>query len=1626
MNKKFVIILMAVLALATAFTTSAQTPKRELRAGWLTTVSNMDWPSIRGTSASVVAQQKSELITILDAMKEANLNSVYFHARNMCDAYYPSQYAPWSNYLTGQRGLNPGWDPLAFLVEECHKRGMQALAWLNPYRYSGSTTATSVQHTSWNTSFDQTMKQHIINSGTYPYYYTLKPSDPWTLQHIKNVVTELATNYDIDGIIFDDYFYPNNMAENSTAGDWSDYQSQGGGMSIGDWRRSMVNNMVKEVNNTLKSINPSLIFAISPAGIAGSAGTLGNKYTSDGITANPCDNDWQYNGIYSDPLAWLKAQSIDYISPQLYWATTHTTNAFGTQTDWWSKVANTFGRHNYPSHYVASGESTAYSSNIIRLDDSSTFPELKAEVDLTRQYTRNAAPGSVLFSIKWLATKSAFRSYIKDNIFTRPALRPALSWLPKGNYTAPANLTLNANVLSWDKVTNDRGAHYAVYAIPNTLTLEKAKGADGIKGDYLIATPYTNSLDIASRYRNGYWFAVTAVDAAGNEYAPTVINEPDPGTLPDVKPSITKIEGQANWNEVWKNTSTYNSARNLCYGDGYVFVAEAASNGRIYVLDAKTGTRVKELSTTGISGGTYSICGVQYVNGKIYACNLTTSPSTTPIKVYCWDNIDDTPRVVLSQTTNKLGRAGDHFGISGDPLTNGYFYFIANKDNNNTAIRFKMSNGNVAGSETTGFPIQLGYSPHIDPVDDYSFWVTTSLNNPIRYNWVSGGTATQAETTGSILGNTLGSAFAPFTMSDGKDYGFVIDYLGTSSTQGCANLIRKQNGDWNTGANVHLPQNGLGTSSNSSHASSLAVNLTNFGGSTIQVDMWVLVTNQGIAHYTAEAADAIVHDNADRFYRVPCKGSLMGKKLMQLSKPASNGSYVFRCYGNTGFRLDVNNAEDDNSKNVQIWDASSQTFEIIHVANGYYKIRPSFSTNRVIDVNGGGKTDGTNIQIYDWNKSDAQLWKFVKNDDGSYQIISKLGDNLALDVNGGTFAQGTNVQLWTKNTSNAQKWILEPVSETYILPETVVPDSYFVKYLYENGLAKVYNEKNHEITGNATIAANFDTDVKAGTNEHIVVLADEVTELNNMGHYGKTWTVETDTHKGHFEGITNFKGMEYFVNLKRLELNRNVYGDDAGNYAGQYSLIKDGNLDLTYNTKLEWLDLDYAKLTEISDTKNPSLKNLTNLKYLNLSNNEFVNFDMRPYTKLERLEMTHNFNLMRIDANRNDSLIELAIFDSMYGWDSNYTLQKLVNNFPNLAFLHAFATFTSDLDLSQHNKLQSIWLHNPVFGDRQRPKGNWLHNLDLSGCTELRDVHVQNMHLAALNIPSSLLNEPLSDEYKDLQFSREVTQNTNARGAKLKPYLQLDNNYRHIQADLSKWQDPTTKKTYYVYYLRTQWTGEGANEPVMAEKKGYYDVLKYKNYTDDNSKYDPSNWEVSTVHLSNSLADDFFDAAKVMGAATAKCTNTIEAQGVLTHSAKTEDGSLPLCTVTDGHFDFPEMLPDDVRDAFNGNVKGSIIILKAGVGEPNWDDAPSSICYAYNILSTKTKAAEYIPNMYFYLDIDYPSIVTGVSDIDTTKQVSSVEYYNPAGIMSITPFSGINIVVVKYTDGTMQTKKIIK
>lgn len=514
MTKKLTFIIIALVLMLPGI--KAEEQKREMRAAWLATVSNIDWPSERGTGAAVIARQKQSLIDYLDGFANTNMNAVCIQVRSMCDAMYQSSYEPWSSYLTGTRGTNPGWDPLAFAVEECHKRGIECHAWVNPYRYANGGPST------WNTAQDQALQNSGIlltytnSSGTTT--TVLNPGLPASRERIVNVCREMIENYDIDGIIFDDYFYPSGIPTNSSAADYQLWRNSGTTMTFANWRRAQVNQMVADVYNMVQMVKPQVRFAIGPAGVAGTASTSASQH---GVNPCPTGSDWQYSSLFSDPLAWLEEGTIDYISPQLYWKRNHSTNPFGPLTQWWSYIAKHFNRHHYASQ------------NIYFMDNdgntTTSWQEIVAQVQLSRQYTENNAPGVNFYSSRYIngPRMTGLGNYLVQTIFPKKALPPALEWKPKDNLDTPENLALNGNTLSWDFVDGEL-VKYAVYAIPTSVDVSTitSQQFEGIKSDYLVAVTYNTSVTLASEYLTGYWFAVTSIDGYNFEYAPAYLNAP--------------------------------------------------------------------------------------------------------------------------------------------------------------------------------------------------------------------------------------------------------------------------------------------------------------------------------------------------------------------------------------------------------------------------------------------------------------------------------------------------------------------------------------------------------------------------------------------------------------------------------------------------------------------------------------------------------------------------------------------------------------------------------------------------------------------------------------------------------------------------------------------------------------------------------------------------------------------------------------------------------------------------------------------------------------------------------------------------------------------------------------------
>ena len=540
-------ILIFSILLSLSFSGLAQSPKREFRATWLTTVWRNDWPKstiITSTgNTGEIQMQKNEMIGILDSLKRMNANSVCFQVRSRCDAMYRSSYEPWSSDLVGTRGMDPGYDPLAFVVQEGHKRGIEVHTWINPYRFESVTNQWSGLPGDYRSTHPEWLLTYPATNNSI-----LNPGHPEVLLQIKKIVAEIVKNYDIDGVIFDDYFYVSGTTDAMDDAQYKLYNPDK--LSRGDWRRQNVNKMVRGVRDTIKSVKPYVKFGISPAGVAASSQTVANKY---GVT--PCPgSDWQYNDIFSDPLAWLSEGTIDYISPQIYW-TIGSANDYAKLCTWWSFVANKFGRHFYSSHSLSAmtaGGATAprmmkvagqqtdlsslsgieksaalWNSYILKAPMATNFyaSEIGNQVNLNRQGDLNGAPGSIFFPTKPVQNIAGFISYIRKYQFVKPALTPAVNWGQHPEYGLVSGINLSTNVLSW----NDAGPNlrYTVYAIPNDKVNEVGNFS---VSNYFLGISYQNSLTIPpgiSTTTNT--FAVAVLDRYGNEYPPQLMGQ-SPGS----------------------------------------------------------------------------------------------------------------------------------------------------------------------------------------------------------------------------------------------------------------------------------------------------------------------------------------------------------------------------------------------------------------------------------------------------------------------------------------------------------------------------------------------------------------------------------------------------------------------------------------------------------------------------------------------------------------------------------------------------------------------------------------------------------------------------------------------------------------------------------------------------------------------------------------------------------------------------------------------------------------------------------------------------------------------------------------------------------------------------------------
>ncbi len=469
-----------------------EAPKRQVRAAWITGVYGLDWPRTRATSPDARHRQQQELVEILDRLKEANFNTVLFQARTRGDVLYRSDIEPWNSILTGKVDGDPGYDPLAFAVEECHKRGMECHAWIvtiplgNRKHVSRLGKESVVQK-----------KRHI----TVPYKreYFLNPGQPDTKEYLWSLVKEVVSRYDVDGVHFDYLRYPEYAKRFPDA---QSFRRYGKGRSLAQWRRDNVTGIVRHLYNNVKALKPWVKVSSSPVGKYDDT----SRYSSRGWNA--------YHAVYQDVQGWLAEGIQDQIYPMLYF---RGNNFYPFALDW-QEHAN--GRHIVPG------------LGIYFLDPKEgdwPLEEIERQMHFIR---RNGLAGEGHYRVQYFMENTrGVADLLTDEFYTAPALPPAMPWLDKEAPTAPTGLTVtfgNENTaddlppgyvrLTWQPAGDNDARNeptYVIYA-SDTLPVDTSNPdniiAQGVRGTEFVHAPLRP-------WRRQRHFAVTAMDRYGNEGA---------------------------------------------------------------------------------------------------------------------------------------------------------------------------------------------------------------------------------------------------------------------------------------------------------------------------------------------------------------------------------------------------------------------------------------------------------------------------------------------------------------------------------------------------------------------------------------------------------------------------------------------------------------------------------------------------------------------------------------------------------------------------------------------------------------------------------------------------------------------------------------------------------------------------------------------------------------------------------------------------------------------------------------------------------------------------------------------------------------------------------------------------
>ena len=475
MRKIIFMMLIAMVVMAYAKTVDA--PKQEFRGVWLSTVANIDWPQDKNDSE---AKKQADLIKYMDTLKASGINAVLFQVRPACDAMYKSDIEPWSYWFSGTQGEGPSadslWDPLEFAIKEAHKRGMELHAWVNPYRVVKNP---NMVDSSFYLADNNIYKKHPDWALKFNSVYILDPGKLDVRDYIHKVFIDIVTRYDIDGLHMDDYFYPYEAITNE---DSITFANENRGFeNIDDWRRDNINLLVERVSKSIDKIKPWVKWGISPFGIY----RPGIPEGIEGFDA------WAV--LYCDPLAWLKAGTVDYITPQCYWEFGGGQD-YGKLIPYWAGEAKKYKRHFYPGQAL------------YRQGDRFPEGEIPRQIRLNRD--TDGCQGSVYFTANnFFDNPKGTIDILQKDLYANTALWPVYSHQKGKMLKTPAVYSERMGdeevMLSWEIDPEAWG--YVIYRSKTQKDLGKAG---------------SSILDIVTEGRGSYldltkdqWFyAVTALN----------------------------------------------------------------------------------------------------------------------------------------------------------------------------------------------------------------------------------------------------------------------------------------------------------------------------------------------------------------------------------------------------------------------------------------------------------------------------------------------------------------------------------------------------------------------------------------------------------------------------------------------------------------------------------------------------------------------------------------------------------------------------------------------------------------------------------------------------------------------------------------------------------------------------------------------------------------------------------------------------------------------------------------------------------------------------------------------------------------------------------------------------------